>query len=296
MYELDCPICLNSFTFEDIRSLPCGKSLQGVRILDVMNPMPPPIGHTYCSTCTEKLTDNEAPACPECRDKFESKDVRRVFIKPSSSNNSSGSQTSLTRESLGDQEGFIKQANHIARRLRQLDAETPARSVTIAADVIEQVATIQCKKAQACPHLPHLYPSVITFQQEIVWEAVREFWLRLVDDLVELNQLRDFQDQISDLKQYSGLIDERCSKLSLETKRIADILEDKTRETEMLTVALRKAQDGAEEERESQRVLVARLRASVCFSRICILPMMPIALLCFLGTADLDNLGYETPC
>ena len=174
MYELDCPICLNSFTSEDIRSLPCGKSLQDVHILDVMNPIPPPTGHTYCSSCTEKLT-NEAPACPECRDKFESKDVRRVFIKPSTSNNGSGSQTTSTREPPGDQEGFIKQANHIARRLRQLNAETPARSVIVAADVIEQVATIQCKKAQACPHLPRLYPFVITFNRKSFGKLCENF-------------------------------------------------------------------------------------------------------------------------
>src|SRR5216684_1413435 len=28
MYDLDCPICLNSFSFENFRSLPCGMSLR----------------------------------------------------------------------------------------------------------------------------------------------------------------------------------------------------------------------------------------------------------------------------
>ena len=110
------------------------------------------IGHTYCSSCTDKLTD-EAPTCPECREEFESDEVRRIFIKPSASNNSFGSQTISTRESPGDQEGFIRQAKHIARRVGKMNANTRAQSVKIAADVIEPVATIQCREAQARLHV-----------------------------------------------------------------------------------------------------------------------------------------------
>lgn len=118
------------------------------------------IGHTYCSSCTEKLID-EAPTCPECRDEFESYDVRRVFVKPSANNNNncSGSQTTSTHESPRDQEGFIRQAKHIARRLGKMNADTPAQSVKTAADVIEQVAIIQCREAQARPlaYVSHCY-------------------------------------------------------------------------------------------------------------------------------------------
>ena len=47
----------------------------------------------------------------------------------------------------GDQEGFIRQAKHIAQRVGKMNANTPAQSVKIAADVIELVATIQCREA-----------------------------------------------------------------------------------------------------------------------------------------------------
>ena len=99
-------------------------------------------------SCTEKLT-NETSTCPECRDEFESDNIRQVFIMPSVNNNSSGSQTTSTHESSGDQKGFIRQAKHIARCLGKTNASTRAESVKTAADVIEQVATIQCREAQA---------------------------------------------------------------------------------------------------------------------------------------------------
>lgn len=108
------------------------------------------LGHTYCSSCVEKLIDDidETSTCPECRNDFEFEDIRPLYLKPS--NNSSGSQTSSRHDSVSDQDGYIKQAKHIARRLQRLNTKSPAESVKNAADVIEQVATIQCKAAQAC--------------------------------------------------------------------------------------------------------------------------------------------------
>ncbi|KAF8475173.1 hypothetical protein DFH94DRAFT_114831 [Russula ochroleuca] len=228
MCDLDCPICLNSFTFELIRSLPCG--------------------HTYCSSCVDKLID-DAPTCPECRYEFEFDEVRRLFIKPSASNNSSGSQAASRSD---DQDGFIKQAKHIARRLQKLNATSSAQSVKTAADVIEHVAIIQCKEAQ-----------------EIIWNAVREFWLRLVVDFEQMDQCRNekssLQRRIAVLEEFRG----RCSGLQLEVEQqrsqaqvYADRLEDKSREIERLTEALRNVDDDVKQERERKDVLIARLRAS----------------------------------
>jgi hypothetical protein len=88
-------------------------------------------------------------ACPQCRNNFEFKDIRPLHLKPS--NNSSGSQTSSRHDSASDQDGYIKQAKYIARSLKKLHYNYPAESLINAADVIEQVTTIQCKVAQACP-------------------------------------------------------------------------------------------------------------------------------------------------
>lgn len=110
------------------------------------------LGHTYCSSCVEKLIDDidETSTCPECRNDFELIEIRPLYLKPSK--NSSGTQTSSRHDdSASDQDGYIKQANHIARRLQRLNTKSPSESVKNAADVIEQVATIQCKAAQACP-------------------------------------------------------------------------------------------------------------------------------------------------
>jgi hypothetical protein len=111
----------------------------------------PHLGHTYCLSCVEKLIDDidETSTCPECRNDFEFEDIRPLYLKPT--NNSSETQTSPRHSSASDQEGYIKQAKHIARRLQKLNANSPAESVKNAADVIEQVAMIQCKAAQACP-------------------------------------------------------------------------------------------------------------------------------------------------
>lgn len=155
MYDLDCPICLNSFSFEHIRSLPCGMSLRRISVYCYCI-LPNVVccshlGHTYCSSCVEKLIDDidETSTCPECRNDFEFEEIRPLYLKPS--NNGSRSQTSSGHDSAGDQDGYIKQAKHIARRLQKLNTKSPAESVKNAADVIEQVATVQCKAAQACP-------------------------------------------------------------------------------------------------------------------------------------------------
>ena len=154
MFNLDCPICLNSFSFEHIRSLPCGMSLRRASVYCFTQRCRfCHLGHTYCSSCVEKLIDDidETSTCPECRNDFEFEDIRPLYLKPS--NNSSGSQTSSRHDSTSasDQDGYIKQAKHIARRLQRLNTKSPAESVKNAADVIEQVATVQCKEAQACP-------------------------------------------------------------------------------------------------------------------------------------------------
>ena len=109
------------------------------------------LGHTYCSSCVEKLIDDidETSTCPECRNDFEFEDIRPLYLKPS--NHTSGSQTTSRHDSTSDEDGYIKQAKHIARRLQRLNTKSPAESVKNAADVIEQVATIQCKAAQAHP-------------------------------------------------------------------------------------------------------------------------------------------------
>ena len=149
-HDLDCPICMNSFKFEHIRSLPCGESQGKVTVVSSMAfTRCHSVGHTYCSSCVEKLI-NDFPTCPECRQEFEFEDVRRLFITPSTGNNHSGSQpVSPGRDLRAEEEGYIKHAKHIAKRLRKMDAESSAQSVKIAADVIGDVATVQCREAQA---------------------------------------------------------------------------------------------------------------------------------------------------
>jgi hypothetical protein len=109
---------------------------------------------------------------------------------------------------------------------------------------------------------------------------------------------------MEEINEARSRLDEKCSRLLLEAKeersqarQYAERLENKTREIQKLTVALRNADDEAEQERERQRILVSRLRASVCFNRICIFRVMPIGLLKILGTAGgLRNLGDEISC
>jgi len=71
--------------------------------------------------------------------------VRRLFIMPPTSNNEVATKAS---PGSAEEDGFIKQATHIANRLGKIDADTPAQSLKNAVDVMEHVATIQSKRAQ----------------------------------------------------------------------------------------------------------------------------------------------------
>jgi chromosome segregation ATPase len=111
------------------------------------------------------------------------------------------------------------------------------------------------------------------------------------------------REEKSSLEQRMEVLEEfrgRCSRLQLEVERqrsqaqqYANRLEGKSREIERLTTALRNVDDDVKQERERQDVLIARLRASVCFNRIFIFRVIPIGF--FLGTADRGDLGSETP-
>jgi len=107
--------------------------------------------------------------------------------------------------------------------------------------------------------------------QEIIWTAVQEFWLRLVPDFERLEICKGLQEKMSNFERRMTGFDEMCSRLLLEIEnerdrgqQYMDKLDDKTREIEKLTMALRDAEDEKERERDRQQVLVARLRASVC--------------------------------
>ncbi len=100
--------------------------------------------------------------------------------------------------------------------------------------------------------------------------------MNLVADFAKLDEFEEFRVQISRLEQRmedlemlkntrSGLLLE-VEKERNRAQQYLAVVEDKTREIDKLIVALRNAQDEAEEEREQQHVLIARLRASVCFN------------------------------
>jgi len=100
---------------------------------------------------------------------------------------------------------------------------------------------------------------------------VQEFWLRLVPDFERLEICKGLQEKMSNFERRMTGFDEMCSRLLLEienerdrVQQYMDKLDDKTREIEKLTLALRDAEDEKERERDRQQVLVARLRASVC--------------------------------
>jgi septal ring factor EnvC (AmiA/AmiB activator) len=101
--------------------------------------------------------------------------------------------------------------------------------------------------------------------------------MNLVADFAKLDEFEEFRVKISSLEQRmedlemlkntrSGLLLE-VEKERNRAQQYLAVVEDKTREIDKLIVALRTAQDEAEEERERQYVLIARLRASVCFNR-----------------------------
>ncbi|KAI0305834.1 hypothetical protein B0F90DRAFT_929774 [Multifurca ochricompacta] len=185
--DADCAICMNSFKFEGMCSLPCG--------------------HTYCWSCIEELfersfTGDDVSKCPECRHEFELEDVRRLFIKScSSSNNSTLQRNSSSSYSPTERDGFIRHATHIAKRLRKMDAESPAQSMKTAVDIIEHVAIVECKEAQ-----------------EILWKAVREFWLRLVPFFEQWDQCKELRNRLPSLEERLNVLDQTCSRLQLEVE------------------------------------------------------------------------------
>lgn len=236
MDDAECPVCMNTFKFEGMRSLVCG--------------------HTYCSSCVEQLINtphfgaDDVLRCPECRHPFEPKHVRRLFITPSTSNNKSATQT--TPSGSAEEDGFIKQATHIANRLQKIDADTPAQSLKTAVDIMEHVATIQNKRAQ-----------------EILWKAVREFWLDLVPFFEQWRQYKALPDQVSALQQHVTEVDQRCVVLELavesqhkERQLYSKCLRARDREIAEIRMTLRDANEKITVERERYRVLLARHSAS----------------------------------
>ncbi|KAI9458188.1 hypothetical protein BJY52DRAFT_440424 [Lactarius psammicola] len=190
------------------------------------------------------------PKCPECRHDFIPTHVRRLFITPPTGNNKSAAHA--TAAGSAEEEGFIKQATHIASRLKKMNADTPAQSVKIAIEVMEQVATIQSKRAQ-----------------EILWGSVREFWIALVPCFEEWQKIKDLPDQILAFKQEVKELDERCAVLerAAETQhkqrqQHSKSLEAKDREITELKMLLSDANEKSTEERERYRVLLARHSAS----------------------------------
>ncbi|KAF8273049.1 hypothetical protein EI94DRAFT_47325 [Lactarius quietus] len=229
MADAECPICINSFNFEQMRSLYCG--------------------HTYCSSCIEQIIDTRVLKCPECRLSFAPGQLRRLFITPSPVNNRSAAQA--IPDSV-EEDGFIKQATHIASRLGKMDPDTPAQSLKTAVDIMEHVATIQSKRAQ-----------------EILWKAVREFWIVLVPFFEEWQEIRVLPGQVSDLKQNITELDQRCAALELvaeneskQRQQHTKKLLAKEREIAELQTVLHNANQRNTEERERYRVLLARHSAS----------------------------------
>jgi hypothetical protein len=140
MADAECPICIVSFKLEKMRSLYCGQS----RGLPFTHDVSSSTGHTYCASCIQQLIDTEVLKCPECRQEFDPDDVRRLFITPSTANDRSVAQATLDSA----EDGFIKQATHIANRLKRMNSDTPAQSLKNAVDIMENVATIQSERAQ----------------------------------------------------------------------------------------------------------------------------------------------------
>ncbi|KAI9440631.1 hypothetical protein H4582DRAFT_2074416 [Lactarius indigo] len=230
MADAECPVCINSFKFESMRSLHCG--------------------HTYCSSCVEQVIRTRVLKCPECRHDFVPGDVRRLFITPSTSNGKAAGQATLSDSA--EEDGFIKQATHIASRLKKMDANSSAQSLKFAVEIMEDVATIQSKRAQ-----------------EILWKSVREFWMTLIPFFEEWQNVKDLPDQISAFKQQAMELDKRCAvlertaEIQLEQReQYSKSLDAKDREIAELKMMLRDADEKSTEERERYRVLLARHSAS----------------------------------
>ncbi|KAH9004802.1 hypothetical protein EDB86DRAFT_1990438 [Lactarius hatsudake] len=230
MADAECPVCINSFKLEGMRSLHCG--------------------HTYCSSCVERVIMTRVLKCPECRHDFVREDVRRLFVTPSTSNDKSAGQATLSDSA--EEDGFIRQATHIASRLKKMDANSSPQTLRFAVEIMEDVATIQSKRAQ-----------------EILWKSVREFWTTLVPFFEEWQNVKDLPDQISAFKQQIKELDARCAVLERTTEthlkqqeQHSKSLEAKNREIAELKMTLRDADEKSTEERERYRVLLARHSAS----------------------------------
>jgi len=102
--------------------------------------------------------------------------------------------------------------------------------------------------------------------QEIIWTALREFWLRLVTDFERLEICKGLQEKMSTFERRMTGLDETCSRLSLEienernqVQQYMDKLDDKTREVERLTMALRDAEDEKDRDQDRQQASARRL-------------------------------------
>lgn len=126
--------------------------------------------------------------------------------------------------------------------------------------------------------------------------------MTLVTNFERLDEHDDLRARVSSLEQRLDAMDNRCSKLELAVEKKGNqiqqylaVIEDKTREIDKLTVAIRTTDDEASRERERQHVQIARLRASVRLNRIYFFCVMLIILTNFWVTDGL-NLGDQTAC
>jgi hypothetical protein len=101
--------------------------------------------------------------------------------------------------------------------------------------------TLQLSSAEKHKHVCSSSTShaLLTLPQEIIWTAVREFWLRLVTGFERLENYKGIQEKISNLEQRLTVFEEMCPQLRLEVENEGDRVEqymvkldDKTREIE----------------------------------------------------------------
>jgi chromosome segregation ATPase len=94
----------------------------------------------------------------------------------------------------------------------------------------------------------------------------------MVPYLERLDRCEELQNDVASLQQRTNLLDQTCAALHLEIKQERDrgqqyfnSSEDKNREIAELRMALREINDENQRERQRHHVVLARLRASVCF-------------------------------
>lgn len=116
--------------------------------------------------------------------------------------------------------------------------------------------------------MPTVCPTVAI--KQILWKAVREFWIALLPYFEKWQEIKALPDQISDLKQRVTELDQRCTALELaaengdkQRQQISIDLQVKQQEIAELQMMLREANERNTEERERSRVLLARHSASV---------------------------------